>query len=90
MSFLQLTMTQPPVSLEPLNLFLKHHCTVVVNVGSKPDVINMSPGTGRWGPTVECESEGGKWRCPREEGIAVLEEVRPALPQAGAVNLITL
>lgn len=81
---------QSPVSLEHLNLFLKHHRTVDVNVGSKPEVINASPGTGGWGPTVGCEREGGKWGCPREEGIAVLEEVRPALPHVGAVNLIAL
>ena len=50
---------QPPRSLEHLNLFPEHHCMVVVNVDSEPNVTNVSSGTGRWGQTMWCESEGG-------------------------------
>lgn len=49
MSFPQLTMTQPPMLLGHLNLFPELCCIVVVKVGSKPDVLNVSPGAGRCG-----------------------------------------
>lgn len=52
MCFPQLTMTQPPVSRGHLSLFPEHCCIVVVKVGSKPDVLNASPGAGR------CSSQG--------------------------------
>ena len=67
---------RPPVS--PEYLFLEHHWVVIMNVGSGPNVTNVNPGTGRWGQTMWCETEGGvapkeKQGCPRGEGVAVLK-----------------
>lgn len=47
MSFPQLTLIQPPVSLEHLKLFPEQHCIVVMNVGLKPGVMNVSSRAGR-------------------------------------------
>ena len=64
---------QPPVWLKP---FPRHRGIVVVNVGLEPGVVNRNPGTGRWDQTTwrrEEQLPKEKWRCPREEEIAVPE-----------------
>lgn len=65
MCFLWQTMLQLPVWLEHLKLFPIHHGIVVVNVGLEPGVVNVNPGTGRWGQTMfgrEEQLPKEKWR----------------------------
>lgn len=85
---------QPPVLLEHLNLFPKHHGIVVMNLGLEPDAVKMwileLGGGVKLHQNVEGAAPQRKTEVPREEGVAVLESVSLVLSYSSALNLNVL